>query len=112
MKGYLQLSHCIHGRGGGAAHSRGLDGGVDRSLGRGGGTNSSRGASRSRWRGPLAVAWRRRGLPAAARPGAGDREACVGGKRQSERESRAHGIFGFRFSGLSSTVCTSPTNLR
>jgi hypothetical protein len=60
MKGYLQLSHCIHGRGGGAAHSRGLDGGVDRSLGRGGGADSSRGrddgAYRSRWHGPLAVA--------------------------------------------------------
>jgi hypothetical protein len=36
----------------------------------------------------------------------------VGGMRQGERESSAREIFGFRFSGLSSMVCTSPTNLR
>jgi hypothetical protein len=33
------------------------------------------------------------------------------GRRQSERETRARGMSGFRFSRLSSTVYTSPTNL-
>jgi hypothetical protein len=33
------------------------------------------------------------------------------GRRQSERETRTRGMSGFRFSRLSSTVSTSPTNL-
>jgi hypothetical protein len=63
--------------------------------------------------GGAAMVWTPRGGAAAAWLGTGDREERVGGKRQGERERepRARGIFGFRFSGLSSTVSTSPTNL-
>jgi hypothetical protein len=91
----VRLSRAQKFWGGGAAVARTARGGSTAAWTARWGAAAARtargGASRSRWRGPLAVAWRRRGLPAAARPGAGDREACVGGKRQSERESRARG---------------------
>jgi hypothetical protein len=40
------------------------------------------------WRDPLVVAQRRRGLPAAAWPGASEREERVGGNETGERENR------------------------
>jgi hypothetical protein len=81
-----------------------------------------------RQRGPVAVTVRapdgggagsrrwRRGLPAVARRWLGlalvrEERVWARGMIQGERETRARGISGFRFSGLSSTVSTSPTNL-
>jgi hypothetical protein len=113
-------------RGGGAARSRwrspltaarrrrGLVAVTARAAAGGGGAGSGR------WRRglPAVVRWRC-GLPAAARaPGRRWRgelvsaRTCgrVGGDKVRERRARV-GFSGFRFSRLSSTVSTSPTNL-
>jgi hypothetical protein len=73
-------------------------------------------AARAPGGGGMGSRWRRRGLLAVARRWLGlalvrEEHVWAHGMRQGDRERRARGIFGFRFSGLSSMVSTSPTNL-